>query len=263
LRFGTTGNLIVTSTTTELNLVRQGITTFITSGSGGNAGVGTISNAAFTFFTNNGAKAQITAGGNFLIGTTTDAGFKLDVNGTARVSGVLSATGNYIQYGTNLNVGIGSTNNGSSFSNSGVGFLYATANVNNIIMYGHNYFTGAYNATSGIQGAVGFTGATFNPASGTAVFNTMNLTATINQTGGANGITRGLYINPTLTAAADFRAIEVTAGTTVLAPSVTARASLRIPSGTAPTSPVNGDIWFDGTLLKMQIGGVTKTFTII
>jgi hypothetical protein len=30
----------------------------------------------------------------------------------------------------------------------------------------------------------------------------------INQTGGANGITRGLYVNPTLTAAADWRSIE-------------------------------------------------------
>ena len=31
---------------------------------------------------------------------------------------------------------------------------------------------------------------------------------TINQTGGANGITRGLYVNPTLTSAADWRSIE-------------------------------------------------------
>ncbi len=49
----------------------------------------------------------------------------------------------------------------------------------------------------------------FNPISGTGVFNSANLNPTINQTGGANGITRGLYINPTLTAAADFRAIEI------------------------------------------------------
>ena len=49
----------------------------------------------------------------------------------------------------------------------------------------------------------------FKPASGTAVFSELALTPIINQTGGANGITRGLYINPTLTAAADFRAIEV------------------------------------------------------
>jgi len=45
--------------------------------------------------------------------------------------------------------------------------------------------------------------------------------------------------------------------------STTAKSSLRIRSGVAPTTPNNGDIWFDGTLLKMQIGGVTKTFTLI
>jgi hypothetical protein len=86
---------------------------------------------------------------------------------------------------------------------------------------------------------------------------------TINQSGGLTQITRGLYVNPTLTSAFDFRAIEVSAGVTVLAASVTARASLRIPSGTAPTSPVNGDIWFDGTNLQMRIGGITRTFTLI
>ncbi len=45
--------------------------------------------------------------------------------------------------------------------------------------------------------------------------------------------------------------------------STTAAASLNIPSGTAPTSPNNGDLWFDGTNIKMRIGGVTKTFTLI
>ena len=48
----------------------------------------------------------------------------------------------------------------------------------------------------------------------------------------------------------------------VMSPSTTARSSLNIPSGSAPTTPGNGDIWFDGTNLKMQIGGVTKTFTM-
>jgi hypothetical protein len=103
----------------------------------------------------------------------------------------------------------------------------------------------------------------FAPTSGTATYATTSIIPTINQTGGANGITRGLYINPTLTAVADFRAIEVANGITILGAATTAKASLRIPSGTAPTSPVNGDIWFDGTDIKMRIGGVTKTFTLI
>lgn len=47
-----------------------------------------------------------------------------------------------------------------------------------------------------------------------------------------------------------------------IAASSTARASINVASGTAPTSPADGDIWFDGTNLKMQISGVTKTFTL-
>jgi hypothetical protein len=45
--------------------------------------------------------------------------------------------------------------------------------------------------------------------------------------------------------------------------STTARSSINIGAGSAPTSPVDGDIWFDGTNLRMRIGGVTRTFTLI
>jgi hypothetical protein len=48
----------------------------------------------------------------------------------------------------------------------------------------------------------------FAPISGTSTFAASLIIPTINQTGGANGITRGLYVNPTLTAAADWRSIE-------------------------------------------------------
>jgi len=46
-----------------------------------------------------------------------------------------------------------------------------------------------------------------------------------------------------------------------LGASTTARASLCIPSGTAPTSPVSGDFWYDGTNLKFRDGGTTRTIT--
>jgi hypothetical protein len=45
--------------------------------------------------------------------------------------------------------------------------------------------------------------------------------------------------------------------------STTARASLRIQTGAAPTAPNNGDIWFNGTNIFMRVGGVTKTFTLV
>jgi hypothetical protein len=51
-------------------------------------------------------------------------------------------------------------------------------------------------------------------------------------------------------------------GITVLAAATTGASSLRILSGTAPTSPVDGDMWYDGTNVKFRVGGTTKTFTL-
>jgi len=196
----------------------------------------------------------LSANSNVLINTITDAGFKLDVNGGVRfgtnftwnntsnlltITGLLTCT-SQVRAGQYL---IGGT-------------LFASSTSNLFWLTG-----GTAAGTSGILNSY-LAEYSYSPTSGTQQMNVFNASPVINQTGTATGITRGIYINPTLTAVADFRAIEVVSGTTVLAPSVTARASLRIPSGTAPTSPVNGDIWFDGTNIKMQIGGVTKTFTL-
>lgn len=49
----------------------------------------------------------------------------------------------------------------------------------------------------------------FAPSSGTAVHNQMSFLSILNQTGSATGITRGIFLNQTLTAVADFRAIEI------------------------------------------------------
>jgi hypothetical protein len=71
--------------------------------------------------------------------------------------------------------------------------------------------TMSHTATAGTYYGVRFQN-NIAPTSGTGIFNLLDIVSTINQTGGANGITRGLYINPTLTSAADFRAIETTTG---------------------------------------------------
>ena len=49
----------------------------------------------------------------------------------------------------------------------------------------------------------------FSPTSGTAVHNKLNFTGALNQTGGANGIVRGINLAHTVTAVADYRAIEI------------------------------------------------------
>lgn len=67
----------------------------------------------------------------------------------------------------------------------------------------------------------------------------------------------------------DFRLADDSAFTGIgaasvsVAASTTARPHFALTAGVAPTSPANGDIWFDGTDMKIRIGGVTKTFTII
>jgi len=136
-------------------------------------------------------------GGNVGIGTTTDAGFRLDVNGTARVQGNITGTGAVTI------TGAFNTQALSLHPSSG----YATFSGNVTLPISGATFT----STSGTQIGLSYT-STFSPTSGTAVYSGFSIVNTINQTGGANGITRGLYINPTLTAAADFRAIENTAG---------------------------------------------------
>lgn len=97
-------------------------------------------------------------------------------------------------------------------------------------------FDATRNITSGVSMNASFTG-TFNPTSGTATNTQMYVANTINQTGGANGITRGLHVNPTITAAADYRAVEITANSTHYALYSTA-GKIRFDFG----SPAVGDI---------------------
>lgn len=54
-----------------------------------------------------------------------------------------------------------------------------------------------------------------------------------------------------------------TSGNLIVAASTILRANMHLDSGVAPSAPVDGDIWFDGTDLFMRIGGYTKTFTIV
>lgn len=45
------------------------------------------------------------------------------------------------------------------------------------------------------------------------------------------------------------------------AASTTTYASIRIPSGTAPSSPNSGDLWYDGTNLRFRDGATTRVIT--
>jgi hypothetical protein len=135
-------------------------------------------------------KMRIAANGNVLIGTTTDAGYKLDVNGTARVQGSLTAGSsifnaaaganirlqysgtddwafgtdagaasrdfNFYNYNTSsINFGISRATGAATFSSSVTanGSVYiANANANNELTFVGTEFTNIFSeTTSGIQ----------------------------------------------------------------------------------------------------------------
>jgi hypothetical protein len=60
----------------------------------------------------------------------------------------------------------------------------------------------------------------------------------------------GVGVNPAAT-----MFLRLAAGTTTIA-------QINFGASTAPTSPNDGDMWFDGSNLKIRISGTTKTFTV-
>lgn len=128
-------------------------------------------------------------------------------------------------------------------------------------------------STSGTGAHVSIIG-NFKPTSGTAVYSDFAITSVINQTGGANGQTRGVYVNPTLTAVGNslYRAFESTAGQvkiadTTVAGSAALAGSLLDLTQTWNTSGSPTAIKLNVTdtasnasslLMDLQIGGTTK-----
>lgn len=101
---------------------------------------------------------------------------------------------------------------------------------------------------------------------------TFQADGTLNWGSGAAGGDTFLYRSATNTLKTDNKMVIGTnlgigtavSTTTVLAiqGSSTSASSLRILSGVAPTSPVDGDMWYDGTNVKFRVGAATKTFTL-
>jgi hypothetical protein len=196
-------------------------------------------------------RMRIASTGNVLIGTTTDSGYLLDAAGVIRANTatekalrVENTNGNYIELtvgaGSALGAGVGGIYfNGSPYyafggsaniwyvsyhrvANNAQTFQfyggYGSTTLGNSIYLGSNTVTGgAFTATSGTQNTVSIgaeSNAVWQPASGTAVYNLLNITPRINTSGTYAGTVRGLYINPTLTSTTGttFRAIETVSG---------------------------------------------------
>jgi hypothetical protein len=55
---------------------------------------------------------------------------------------------------------------------------------------------------------------------------------------------------------------EIPSAKVTIGASTTSQAALRFYSGSTPSSLQDGDMWFDGTNLKIRISGITKTITV-
>lgn len=141
-------------------------------------------------------RMRINSSGNLLIGSTADtgAGQRLQVTGNAYLSGNLSVL------------------NGFTISSAGSNNLTGAQSTQAAAILRITNSISSFRLTAGTQSMVDIVN-TFAPTSGPALHHLLNLEFTVNQTGGASGITRGIFLNAIITAAADFRAIEWTNNT--------------------------------------------------
>jgi hypothetical protein len=139
--------------TSLINIYRAAGNSMLTLTVGTNAwDVANVGGTGLWFIYNNSVKAILFNNGNLAIGTTTDAGFKLDVNGTARVQGVLTATADAVVNGVNVGIGGGS---GATNTRVGVNALRDNTTGSANTAFGRDSLrdntTGSNNTANGFQ----------------------------------------------------------------------------------------------------------------
>jgi hypothetical protein len=196
-RFGTTGsdNYINVKNTTR---------DFYIGGDSSRAYIWSTSAHPIDFFTANVVRMRLFNTGNLLLqngGTFTDGGQRLQVQGTTLLNGntsILSIAGNT----TNVE--------GAAFNADTIDFVITGGRANNSngvlsVSTTLGNFNPNFGGTKHLINVVG----NFQPGtSATGSVNLIGINTTINYPVGATGIQRGLYVNPTLTRATDWRSIE-------------------------------------------------------
>jgi hypothetical protein len=189
-----------------------------------------------------GGTANNYMNGNLLLGSTTNSGEKLQVTGTMKVTGASSFGGNMtLSLNQNASTNISITNTTTGTAAQSVLLFYTNAGAG-----------GGIGKTS-----TGFTPYKTNAAGDTYIYNSVNGDISL-----LNDFASG-NIKFAAGGSSTAQLTIASTGKVLYAAATTAKAQINLASGTAPTSPVDGDIWFDGTDIKMRIGGVTKTFTLI
>jgi hypothetical protein len=200
MRIATTGNVLINTTTDAgYKLDVSGTGRFVGLYDSG----GLQCSAGFNVIAGSGSSS----GKGLLVGTN-----GLGVNGN-------SFFANSVYIGGNVTPTSVLTLGGAQGASSGlaVGALFATrldvSGGNNDVLVGVDIAnTLVLYSRTGVQSVGLRTSQSFAPVGLDTTHTSILIAPTINQTGGSTGITRGLYINPTLTAVASWRSIEVATG---------------------------------------------------
>jgi hypothetical protein len=187
--------------------------------------------------------------GSLGIGTTTLTGYKLNLGGS--ITGAV----------TTFNINAGGTIQSDVTANhfqfqSSVSTAAAAFTLGGLYHFRANQ--GTIGATSAITNQYGYVVES-------------NLTGATNNYGFWGGIASGtnrwnFYMAGT---AANYMAGNTGIGTTTtnsflnIGAGTTAKAQINLATSVAPTTPNDGDIWFDGTAIKVRVAGVTRTIAVV
>ena len=269
-RLTTTGNLLI-GTTTDMTgsggLKIAGTTAATTTTSGALIVAGGVGVSGAGYF---GGTLSVT--GVAAIGTSTNASTALDVRGAltgASQYGIAaqpvfssgatsSGSTSYFQMRTAIAAYTMATGAVIEIPAPAIGATSAVTTLKGISIanQGAASVTNAYGIDIAAQSGAATTNIGLRNAGITSLTNSE---ASVGSTSGALRVTGGIYAG----AASVFGSTATFAGT-VIAPAATASlAPLRIPHGTAPTSPTDGDMWTTTAGLFIRINGVTKTVTLL
>jgi len=216
--------------------------------------------------TRNGLRISGAASGSAVSTEAQGVDANIDYNIATKGTGAINIQSQTINIGTSTNPIIQPTTSSTAIQ-------FRTGN--NAALNMRLVRNGSMTSNSGIFSQISVEGTYAPTGTGAGSITWISFIGTINQTGTANQVVTGIDYNPTVTAilgshygirvrptsALSGFGLGASAPTSLvhIGASTTTRASLRLDSGVAPTSPNNGDIWNDGTDLKVRLGGVTYT----
>lgn len=234
----------------------------------GNIGIGSATPVAENGLLQIGTTTSVSKVGGIMFGQDTAANLYRSAASTLMTDAtsfkVNSSAG---QYGSNSVI----ANSNSAYSVTGN--RSASNGATNVIITRN--ITPTY--TSGSSAVLTVSGGTYTPTSGTGTHIGIEVTDAVNQSGNSSGVTRGLYLNPTLTKAFDYRALETApytynfniATTTLIGnllnPMTLATTSARTITNAVgtfiPTPPISSANVTISTSTALLIGGPMPTVT--